>query len=94
VATGIATTATVSLAFAGYARLFVPFPLWMIAAAPTVLGLLVVLLVLTRFESRAYSMAAVLLAIAFAVQAIPWRQAAARSHSPACGGAAQSETRR
>jgi amino acid transporter len=49
---------------------------------PAVLGLLVVLLVLTRFESRAYGIAAVLLAIAFVVQAIPWRHIAARGHSP------------
>ena len=33
VATGVATTATVALAFAGYASLFVSFPLWMIAVA-------------------------------------------------------------
>jgi basic amino acid/polyamine antiporter, APA family len=33
VATGIATTATVALAFAGYASLFTPLPLWMIAVA-------------------------------------------------------------
>lgn len=33
VATGIATTATVALAFGGYAELFVPFPKWTIAAA-------------------------------------------------------------
>ncbi len=33
VATGIATTATVSLAFAGYASLFVPFSLWILAVA-------------------------------------------------------------
>lgn len=31
VATGIATTATVALAFAGYASLFIPLPLWTIA---------------------------------------------------------------
>jgi APA family basic amino acid/polyamine antiporter len=36
VATGITTTATVSLAFAGYAGLFVPFPPWTIAVALTV----------------------------------------------------------
>ena len=33
VATGIATTATVALAFAGYASLFIPLPLWTIAVA-------------------------------------------------------------
>jgi hypothetical protein len=33
VATGIATTATVALAFAGYASLFAPLPLWAIAVA-------------------------------------------------------------
>ncbi len=33
VATGIATTATVSLAFAGYASLFVPFSPWILAVA-------------------------------------------------------------
>lgn len=33
VATGMATTATVSLAFAGYASRFAPFPLWQIAVA-------------------------------------------------------------
>ena len=33
VATGVATTATVALAFAGYAALFVSFPPWTIAAA-------------------------------------------------------------
>jgi basic amino acid/polyamine antiporter, APA family len=33
VATGIATTATVALAFAGYASLFISLPLWMIAVA-------------------------------------------------------------
>lgn len=33
VATGVATTATVAIAFAGYASLFVPFPAWVIAAA-------------------------------------------------------------
>ena len=33
VATGVATTATVALAFGGYAELFVPFPKWTIAAA-------------------------------------------------------------
>jgi amino acid transporter len=51
--------------------------------APTVLGLLVVLTVLTRFEPRAYAIAAVLLIIAFVVQAIPWYPQSAGRESPA-----------
>lgn len=38
----------------------------------TALGLLVVVLLLTQFELRAYSIAAAALAIAFLVQAVPW----------------------
>ena len=49
---------------------------------PTLLGLLVVLLVLTRFEPRVYGIAAVMLALAFVVQAIPWKQALVPGESP------------
>ena len=48
----------------------------------TVLGLLVVVLVLTRFEPRAYGIAAVMLAGAFVVQAIPWNRALVSGESP------------
>ena len=58
------------------------------------LGPLVVLLVLTRFEPRVYGIAAVMLVLAFVVQAIPWRQATDRGESPAYEGVARSETRR
>jgi APA family basic amino acid/polyamine antiporter len=37
------------------------------------LGLLVVMLLLTRFEVRVYGIAAATRAIAFVVQAVPWR---------------------
>jgi APA family basic amino acid/polyamine antiporter len=61
---------------------------------PTVIGLLVVLLVLTHFEPWAYGIAAMMLAVAFVVQAIPWRQASARGEPPTYEGVARSETRR
>ena len=50
---------------------------------PTLIGLLLVLLVLTRFEPRAYGIAAITLAVGFVVQAIPWRQATTHSETPA-----------
>jgi APA family basic amino acid/polyamine antiporter len=50
----------------------VPLPLGRVPL-PTALGLLVVLLVLTRFEPPAYGIAAMMLAVAFVGQAIPWR---------------------
>jgi basic amino acid/polyamine antiporter, APA family len=71
----------------------VPLPLGRVPL-PTVLGLLVVLLVLTRFEPRVYGIAAMMLAVAFAVQAIPWRQGTDRGESPAFEGVDRSETRR
>lgn len=40
-----------------------------------VLGLLVILLILTQFELRAYGIAAIMLAAVFGVQAIPWARA-------------------
>jgi basic amino acid/polyamine antiporter, APA family len=59
----------------------VPLPLGRVPL-PTLIGLLVVLLVLTRFEPRAYGIAAVMLAIALGIRGIPWRQATARGQSP------------
>lgn len=41
---------------------------------PSVLGLLVVLLLLTQLEGKAYLVAAAALAIAFVIQAIPWKR--------------------
>jgi amino acid transporter len=48
----------------------------------TVLALLVVLLLLTQFERRAYGIAAVALAAALVVQAIPWQQDLLPDESP------------
>jgi APA family basic amino acid/polyamine antiporter len=48
----------------------------------SVLGLVVVLLVLTRFELRAYGIAAAMLAVAFVVQAIPWNPVFPSGESP------------
>jgi amino acid transporter len=49
---------------------------------PTVIGLLVVLLVLTRFEPRTYGIAGAALGLAFVVQAIPWKQDLVPGKSP------------
>jgi hypothetical protein len=40
----------------------------------TVFGFIVVLLILTRFELRAYGIAAVMLTAAFGIQALPWER--------------------
>jgi hypothetical protein len=71
----------------------VPLPLGRVPL-PTLIGLLVVLLVLTRFEPRTYGIAAMMLAIAFVVQAISWRQATERGEPAADEGVARLETRR
>jgi APA family basic amino acid/polyamine antiporter len=62
--------------------------------APTVLGLLVVLTVLTRFEPRAYAIAALLLIVAFVAQAIPWPQTLVPREPPANVSMPRSETKR
>ena len=59
----------------------VPLPLGRVPL-PTVLGLLVVLLVLTRFEPRVYGIAGAALVLAFVVQAIPWKQDLVPGESP------------
>jgi amino acid transporter len=59
----------------------VPLPLGRVPL-PTLIGLLVVLLVLTRFEPRTYGIAAMMLAVAFVVQAIPWKQDLVPGESP------------
>jgi APA family basic amino acid/polyamine antiporter len=59
----------------------VPLPLGRVPL-PTLIGLLVVLLVLTRFEPRTYGIAATMLVVAFVVQAIPWKQDLVPGESP------------
>ena len=59
----------------------VPLALGRVPALPA-LGLLIVVVLLTQFDVRAYGIAAAALAIAFIVQTIPWKPGVVPGESP------------
>ena len=66
----------------GAVTALVPLSIDMYLPALPALGLLIVVVLLTQFDVRAYGIAAAALAIAFIVQTIPWKPGVVPGESP------------